>query len=140
MVKLLHTTLLGRGYLESIIDPIFFEAATKLEHKNTTPPKKNEPIPIRDGTRIFFHIQYHKRDVSRQVIRDSYETICESLDENGHSFKHQPTLLGNNFKISKTTIAYSRPKNLRDKLQPSKLFETTSCNVQHILHNKKQKH
>ena len=27
------------------------------------------------------------------------------------------------------TIAYSRPKNLRDKLMPSTLFETPNCTV-----------
>ena len=45
MVKLLHTTLLGRGYMESTIHPIFFEAATKLELKTSTSLEKKNLYP-----------------------------------------------------------------------------------------------
>ena len=78
-------------------------------------------------------MQYHKRDASRQCIRNVYESTCESLNEKGHSFKCNPTPDGTDMMINKVTIAYSRPNNLRDELIKSKLFETESCNAATVL-------
>ena len=59
IVRLLHTTLLDRGYLESIIDPIFIEAATKLELKTSTDFTKKKPPPLCDNTIMIIHLQYY---------------------------------------------------------------------------------
>ena len=134
MVKLLFQRLLNRGYDNSTITPIFNEAALKIAAKFTTKPKKKSEL-LQSGNRIFFHLQYHQRDISRQYIRDAYENICESSNEKGHSFLSHPTPDGTNMMIKKLTIAYSRPKNLRDELIKSKLFETESCNADTVLKN-----
>ena len=139
MVKLLFQRLLNRGYEDKIITPIFNEAALKIEAKfNFILDKTIQPL--QSGNRIFFHLEYHKRDVSRQCIRDAYESTCESLDTKGHSFKYHPTPDGNNMMIKRATIAYSRPKNLRDQLISSKLFETDSCNAETILQKMRPPH
>ena len=39
--------------------------------------------------------------------------------------------------IDKLTVAYSRPKNLRDILIPSTLFETDAISATNIIHNLK---
>ena len=132
MVKLLFQRLMNRGYEDKIITPIFNEAALKIETKITSNYKKTEK-PLQSGNRIFFHLKYHKRDVSRQFVRDAYETTCDTLDTKGRSFKCYPTPDDTNMMIKQATIAYSRPQNLRDKLISSKLYETESCNTTTII-------
>ena len=119
MVKLLFKRLTNRGYEDKLITPIFNEAAHKIHTKINTKlysNTKKDKETLQSGNRIFFHLEYHKRDVSRQNIRDAYESTCESLNDKGHSFKCHPTPDDTNTMINRATIAYSRPKNLRDKL------------------------
>ena len=134
MVSLLYTRLLNRGYESSDLAPIFNQAALQIDNKLYHPKTKKKLNPPESGRRIFFHLEYHKRDISRKFIRDSYERSCELPNEDGHSFNN-PTTSGIN--ISRVTIAYSRSKNLRDKLVPSTLFETDSCNAASILKDMK---
>ena len=78
---------------------------------------------------LFFHIPFHTRDLCRQKIRDIYEKTCEG-EPQGLNFKHMPNdETGGTMKITQLTIAYSRQKNLRDLLCPSKLMETTTVFV-----------
>ena len=78
---------------------------------------------------LFFHIPFHTKDISRQKIRDIYEKTCEG-EPQGCNFKQMPNEdCGNCMKISQLTIAYSRPKNIRDYLCPSKLIETDNVFV-----------
>ena len=105
MVKLLFQRLMNRGYEDKIITPIFNEAALKIETKITSNYKKTEK-PLQSGNRIFFHLEYHKRDVSRQFVRDAYETTCDTLDTKGRSFKCYPTPDDTNMMIKQATIAY----------------------------------
>lgn len=133
MVKLLIKRLLNRGYEDTTILPIFKDAALKIEAKFIRKLDNNTEL-LQSGNTVFFHLQYHKRDASRQCIRDAYESSCGSLDEKGHNFKYHSTLEGTNMMmINKITIAYSRPKNLRDELITSKLFETELCNAAYVL-------
>ena len=76
MVKLLPITFLGQGYTELTIDPTFLEDAIKLELKTSNPfnnNNKRKPPTLRDGNKVFVHLQYHKRNISCQIIRNSYE-------------------------------------------------------------------
>ena len=83
--------------------------------------------------RLFFHYEFHTRDVSRQLIRNSYENTCDSPDDVGHSFRNMPNVSGDKLRIDKFTVCYSRPNNIRDRIVPSKLHETSKCNVKNIL-------
>ena len=134
MVNLLYKRLLARGYEDIDILHVFKEATTKLDTKYSLTGSfthKTAEKTAQDGDRndLFFHLQYHKRDISRQCIRNYFEKTCEAPDRYGNSFKSYPTPNSGIFKTSKLTIAYSRPDNIRDKLAPSTLFETETCNV-----------
>ena len=133
MTELLFKRLLNRGYNASDISPIFNEAAFKINAKDCrsyTPSTTRSSKVSLSEKKIFFHYECHKRDVSRKNIRDAYDLTCNTPDEDGNSFHSHPTPHGEKFSITKLTVAYSRPKNLRDKLVPSTLFEIPTCNVQ----------
>ena len=131
-VRLLHKRLLARGQKAININPIFIEASNKIERKsNPSSPSIQPPSPFEN--RLFYHYEYHTRDVSRQVIRNTYENTCELPNTEGHSFRNMPNTSGDKLRISKFTVCYSRPKNIRDRLVPSKLFETKSCNIRNII-------
>ena len=134
MVKLLFSRLRNRRFIEADLTPVFNEAALKIGFKSYTKKEKKKNLkPLESGERLVFHLEYNKRDISRKCIRDAYKTTCEYLDEDGNSFLRQQAPSNTYMKIKKVTIAYSRPENLRDKLVPSKLFETDSCNTARIL-------
>ena len=113
--------------LAAILDNRLSTLETRLDSK--TKSKKHQSA----DDRLFFHIPFHPKDISRQRIRNMYEQTCETPDKNGESMKHFTTERGSRFGIRTMTIAYHRPKNLRDLLSPSKLNETTSMNVLSVL-------
>ena len=133
MISLLYNRLLARGHISEDIYPIFMEATQKIEDRYDpmVDSQKNtdKSDPSCSDEVLFFHIPYHTRDISRQKIRDIYEKTCEG-EPQGCNFKHMPNEdSGNCMKISQLTIAYSRPKNIRDYLCPSKLIETDNVFV-----------
>ena len=131
MVKLLFLRLQHRGHKEKDIRPLFIEAVSALEnYKNPMVDKKRKAIvDDSNDNRLFFHIPFHPRDISRGQIRNLYEKICEKESKLGN-FQDMPNEeTGNHMNIKQLTVAYSRQKNLRDYLCPSALAETTDINV-----------
>ena len=57
------------------------------------------------------------------------KNTCETPDKKGDSFKLFKTDRGSRLVVNSMTIAYRRPKNLRDLLSPSTLKETYTLNV-----------
>ena len=150
----LYKRLLARGYKKDTLAEVFQEVATKLEHtppsvkpkctNPTNPSKPTSPSPQTQSTtscqdntdsKLFFHLPYHPRGVSRRHIQQSYKNICEKPDELGESFREMSTQSGGTMRITKLTVAYSRPKNLRDVLSPSTLQEFEDCTVQQFIPN-----
>ena len=128
MISLLYNRLLARGHISEDIYPIFMEATQKIEDRYDpmVDSQKNtdKSDPSCSDEVLFFHIPYHTRDISRQKIRDIYEKTCEG-EPQGFNFKHIPNEDTDEImKIPQLTIAYSRPKKLRDLLCPSKMIET----------------
>ena len=132
MIRFLFRNLIARGCKPDKMSMIFISAAENIEKKLVLRRENTLDVPKKKNKeeRLFFHIQYHPRDVSRQQIRDWYENTCETPDDNGESLKSLTTKNGENLKIDRLTIAYHRSKNLRDYLCPSKLRECTTSNVQ----------
>ena len=97
-----------------------FQGQPAFNYSNINPPSSKPSTT--DPERQFFHLEFHPKDISRNRIQQLYKTHCNLPDKDNNSFltgyenKH-----GNLMKINKLTIAYSRPKNLRDHLCPSKL-------------------
>ena len=129
--RLLYERLLARGHKPNKLKPVFTSAAERLELKSNCNWKRSEVK--QDKNRIFLHWPFHPKDVSRQQIRDSYENTCEIPNAKGESFKRLITKNDEVFKISKLTVAYSRSKNLRDMLSPTRLKETATINVRTAL-------
>ena len=131
MVKLLFLRLQHRGHKSADIRPLFIEAVRDLENYNDPMVDKKKKAIVKDSNdnRLFFHIPFHPRDISRAQIRNLYERICEKESKLGNLQDMLNEETGNHMKIKQLTVAYSRPKNLRDYLCPSALFETTDINV-----------
>ena len=143
-----HQRLLNRGYSHSTIYPIFQSSIKKILQDPTVHKLCNNrhtissSIPIQppspstlpttttttfEDKTLYIHLEYHPQDISRQKIRTFYESACNLPDIDNQSFN-----LGIRNRddkvmtISKATIAYSRPKNLRDHLCSTKLHLTDS--------------
>jgi len=98
------------GKIESRYDPM---VVSKKDTERSDPPCSDKVL--------FFHIPFHSTNISRQKIRDIYEKTCEG-EPQGYNFNYMHNnISGKIIKISQLTIAYSRPKNLRDYLCPGKL-------------------
>jgi hypothetical protein len=114
------------------VKPIFIEAAEKLDArakcklllKDAEDWNKSIPDNESKEERVFFFREFHPRDISRKTIRDAYDDTCLPL------FKSAETPDENFMEISQLTVAYNRPKNLRDLVSPSKLTETPGGEVE----------
>ena len=136
--RLLYDRLLAKGHTAKNIKPIFITAAERLGATLTDTRTLNLDKHKRNKSttnKLFFNLPFHPKDVSRQYIRDMYENTCKTPDKNGDSLKHFETELGSKFQIERMTLAYHRPKNLRDLLSPSTLRETTTLNVTTVLNS-----
>ena len=131
MTYFLFNRMLARGHKAESLRTVFVEATQSIEDRYNpmVDTKNTAKSEISSDDAIFFHIPYHPRDISRQKIRDIYEKTCEN-GPSGSNFKCMTNdMTGSFMQISKLTVAYSRPKNLRDLLCPSKLVETAAINV-----------
>ena len=147
----LYDRLLARGYKKDTLVEVFNDVASKLENKPTSEAKRpsltttNNNINVNkqksaehqndNDSRLFFHLPYHPRGVSRRHIQQTYKNICEEPDELGESFREMSTERGGTMRVTKLTVAYSRPTNLRDVLSPSTLQEFEDCTVQQFIPN-----
>ena len=84
--------------------------------------KRNNERPktkLTNNNSLFFHREFHPIDLSRKEIQKELAN-CFHIDSN----KELETL-----GIRKTTIAYSRTKNIKDILCPTTLYQTRTVNV-----------
>ena len=89
---LLFERLIDCGHKTDNINLIFTQNTMKIDDKIYLPSKKVNKDNIPFNKRIFFHLPYHPRAISRLWIRNRYQNICESQDFMGNSFKHIPTV------------------------------------------------
>ena len=129
MIKLLFQRMLLRGYLKETIAPVFIDAVKRITELNENPTRNDAVETKTPLNQLFLHLPYHPRDVSRNFIRKNYENTC---NKGKSSFQNYETETGT-MKINKFTIAYSRPKNLRDILSPSTLKETEDIQVSNFI-------
>ena len=134
----LFERLVARGYARDTLNILFQEVAQKLDsfayrkkEKTKQFIKKSKLEQMEDN--LFFHLPFHPKSVSRSFIQEKYKQFCEKPDTQGESFRSMKNGNGGKMKIEKLTIAYSRAKNLRDLLSPSKLSEFEDCTVQQFL-------
>ena len=130
-IKLQHSRLVKRGHDHNTTKKLIVQCAnnfsTKLQHPIAHHVLHHHNHINHPDTQLLFHIPYHPRDISRQRIHNFYESTCTEPDDNGDSLLHGYTNKhGGRVSFSKLTLSYSRPKNLRDHLCPSKLTTKTS--------------
>ena len=96
---------------------------------------------------LYFHWEFHPNGITRSDIQKNYEKTCNRTDtiktqENGKetekiikSFKDgiENEETGGTFKIKKLTVAYKRPKNLREHLNPTTLKLQPNMSILHYL-------
>ena len=100
------------------------EAAHRKGYQNERANKNSEQ-------KLFFHLPFHPKDISRREVQRVYTHMCV---DDYTSFKQIYNLeMRSTMCITGITIAYSRPRNLQDCLTPSSLFKTDLINVIQIL-------
>ena len=131
-----------RGHNRETLHPLFLETATAIdERKKKMQTIVNNKIKKKDkdelnNEQLFFHQPFHPRGISRRFIQETYKSTCESNNEDGENFNELTNEeTGETMMIKKLTVAYSRPKNLRDLLSPTKLTEHEHCRVLQFLPN-----
>ena len=100
--------MIDQGCKPDKLNIVFKSAAEKIEEKLIM---RKDGIKIisslkRKEERLFFHLQYHPQDVSRQQIRNWYEHTCENPNDKGEIFKFLTTNKDERFNIDILTIAY----------------------------------
>ena len=86
------------------------------------------------SNQLFFHLQYHPKGLSRRNIQQTYTHHCTTHNpSNNNGFNNMINEnTGGLLSVKKLTIAYHRPKNLRDILCPTTLLETDTASVNTI--------
>jgi hypothetical protein len=113
--------LIERGHPAHTIETLFMEAAKRFDetakHPPTIPAVDNADSLLNpDPAQYYFHLEYHPRGIPRKEIRTLFNNTVGKL---------LPT--------HKFTIAYSRPKNLRDALMRTRMEETAGCRATDII-------
>ena len=121
--KSLYQRLVNRGHHRESLKQIFTDAADRLN----MPDRYNHEASkytINHGHRVFLHIPYHPRDISRIRLRQIYKETFENESSSA-------TCDAQKFGINQMTVAYSRCQNLHNKLCSSTLKDENN-NVQKI--------
>ena len=139
----LFERLQRRGHNPTKLRTIFTQAAAKLERQRPHPLSPlHPPNPSSNPTNtIFLKWRYHPNDISRSTLRNIYHQNCENSTPNApNGFKRLETHRNSTMTIDKLTIAYTRDRNLRDLLIPSRLRTSDAHDVNSILANNKGDH
>ena len=134
ITKLLFRRLCNRGHNPHHLYPLFIQAAKSIDLKHIQKNLTHCSPPPSTHNQLFLKWRYHPDGVTRQNIQKIYTRTCEnSSNDNPHTFLNLPTTNGATLQISKLTIAYTRDRNLRDILIPSKLRPLTHNNASDFL-------
>ena len=105
MAKRLFDRHVVRGWDQATMRELILDADRKLSRPK---PPTLEALTYKE--RLFIHLEYHPCDISRKQIRTIYEATCGALFRD---------ILG----VKQTTIAYSRPTNVRNLVTKAKLHQ-----------------
>ena len=112
MAVALLRRLVARGWDRTYIKSLIKSSDSKLRSKEYQSPSNTprEQRPPTNKERLFLHLEYHPCGMPRAEIRRVYNSTCGELLE---------ACLG----IKQTTVAFSRPENVRDVLVQAKLHQ-----------------
>jgi len=110
--KLFHRHV-NRGWDRSTMKDWIISADEKIQQEQNEQPTSastESEEPVSNKERVFLHFEYHKNDIPKSRVRAIYDKNCKEL---------LSTRLG----IKQLTIAYSRPKNIKDTITKAKLHQ-----------------
>ena len=116
-----------RGWGAGLLKSIFDNASTKVEMPHPSKTRERNDNDERRKQRMFIHAEYHLTGITRRELRKSFQETC------GDAYQDLETDKGGQLKITETTIAYSRAKNLRDLLTSAKHREVKGWGVSKLL-------
>ncbi|KAL3791711.1 hypothetical protein ACHAWO_009969 [Cyclotella atomus] len=115
--KLLFSRHVNQGWDPTVLKEVFATALRKLKANLEKPPTPvTEPAIEEEERRLFFHMQYHPKDIPRREIRDIYDDLCK-------------TTLEAELGITQFTIAYSRPTTIGSVIAKSDLYQVEGKEV-----------
>ena len=114
IAMLYYRRLRMRGWDRKTLEPIFVKAHKKIESQQEE-AEPAEEVEILNKEHVILHLEYHPNDIPRKRIRDLWDKHCGEL--------LSQSVANGGLGINKMTIAYSRPRNLRDLTQRAKLCQ-----------------
>lgn len=99
LVQSLFDRLQARGYHAKVLEPVFIQAFSKI-HDNTEANTKTE--------QLYLKLPYSDSGLSRSELEPIFQ------------LKRLETLMEHEIQTEKLTLCFTRPKNLKDVLCPSK--------------------
>ena len=133
-IKLLYSRFIAQGHTRECLNPVFMAAAENLSNTRLDIPSpaidmvRNKCQISTNKNHLFFHVPFHPKEITRREIQISYSQTCDR--EDGTSFRRlQNDETDMWMSIDRLTVAYSRPRNLRDILNPKRLPDMPNNNV-----------
>lgn len=124
-----YRRLRARGYNSEVLTPLFLEAHARAKtYQPTTKPKESWSPET-----IFVHLRYHPAGIPRHLVRMAYENACNKPNRYTQGFEHGVPCQGGTMRITKMTVALSRPKNISDTITSSKLKNVDGHKVSEII-------
>jgi hypothetical protein len=105
MVRLLYLRLRARRWSAGLLKEWILAAADKIESNQQ--PRLRAAVNPKD--RLFLHMQYHPRGITRQQVRAAFDATCDMFN-------------GTPAAIKQVTVALSRPRNLKDDLTSARFY------------------
>ena len=107
MCQKLFARHVARGWDRTTMKSWILEADRRLR----LPPNPCTTLPTSGAhNRLFLHMEYHKNDIPKRLVRSIYERHCQPLFSK---------YLG----VEQLTVAYSRAKNIKELASKAKLHQ-----------------
>ena len=122
MIRAFFQRLLDRGHNHDKVREVFLQTAHQLvsNHNNSKQSNKNKNQEKSNDT--YLKWRYHPADTSPKIIQKIYKTTCKQpTGFSASGFQNLPTETGARMHINKLTIAFTRDRNIRNLLIPSRL-------------------
>jgi hypothetical protein len=107
--------LLARGHEPSSLRPLFLAGAKLVDTKLRAPTLPPSQVSTDKHRPVIVHQYYHPNQISRATLQQAFHETLHSLADTGNTERERA--IG----TSRLIIAYHRPKNLCDQLNPTKL-------------------
>ena len=104
----------ARGWEHHLLAEWIMKSAEKLKHDLSLPPRAGTDEGTESDTpsnsRAFIHLQYHPYGLNRTQVRNAFDETCDNFR-------------GTDAEIDQLTVAFSRPRNIRDELISARLHQ-----------------